>query len=571
VSSVGAAEPAGSSRADGSADASIGVTLCCAFSDLAVMQKLGDMLRHRGLAVDLLPGIERDADALQLELSLDEGPTIYVLANGEGLAAARLHDLVQLFATERGPAHRLLVLDVDVEEPSRMVVAVLRAHAAMRRHRSSGELPRITRRGLPFAGQSAAPQAGKSPSGSVSRATRETTQREVQPYGVEMDGPGGSSLGCDSRATPRSPTEYGSDARRREVIQLPSGRRRPGSSQDIPRVDDLPQPRAVERRRTPEARAPVPRRKPSPAIGPRRKVTPREIGVVVEVRPPEDERSPAGSTVPSDGERASFAPSPRAVATGHGNAAGRRRERLDPATGKLVRETARRLEAQREATDESSARPAASARKRAALWLGVGGIAIVAVVAVVAMQTADDDTAGLPAHAGLTERGVAASAVGKPSTESKQARPEPTPPEPDAAKPAKPPAVDDAPPVVTARDRVEEAKRIAAALDVGHIHALDALLFFAPGEQHEPTDWTVADGRCTTAAVDRIAGWRLPTVAEARKLRGARRLRSGRYWTAGKPTADGMVPVVASSGGRAVPTATTETALCVCVRRRLAK
>ena len=509
------------------------------------MQKLDALLREEGITVELLPGIERDANALQLELASDEGPTIYVLANSKVLDAGRLEALVQMFATERGPAHRLLVLDVDVEDPSRMVLPVVRAHAAMRKHRSSGELPRRpTKRGAAIAAQPSSPR--KTPAGTP-RAERDSTSRTVAPLGIDIDidtadvdvrRPGRASddryaFGLDLPVPvtdARTSTEYGNEQRRgdREVIQLPTKKRR--SSKDIPRVDDAPRRRPSSSQTSPRVvggptrhRTPARERKPAPLpLGPQRKATPREIGVIVEVRPSHDARAepPSASTSRTLGK---VAPKP------------------------VAKQSARRS-------------------NNRAVWLGLAGLAVLlSAVVLFADPPGDDDEV-------TVERGIAASSVAEPSPREPPAAPPERiatkqPQTKQGAKAVEAEVLQREPkPLPVLRDPVEEAQQIAAAVEAKRIHALDALLFVTPGDA--PIAWSQAELACKDTAVDRIGGWRLPSVAEARKLRGARRLRPGRYWT-DLAAADGTVPVIASSGGRPSGLAKTDTALVVCVRRRI--
>jgi hypothetical protein len=496
------------------------------------MQRLDVLLREEGIAVEMLPGIERDANTLQLELASDEGPTIYVLANSKVLAGGRLEALVQMFATERGPAHRLLVLDVDSEDPSRMVLPVMRAHAAMRKHRSSGELPRRpTTRGAAIAAQPSAPR--KTPS-ATPRAERQSTSRSVAPLGIDLDAvdvdvlrPGRASddryaFGLDLPApvtNARASTEYGNEQRRgdREVIQLPTKKRR--SSQEIPRVLDASR-RATPTRQPTPARPATRARKPAPMpIGPQRRMTPREIGVIVEVRPPHDPRAEPTSASTS-----------------------RTLGKVEP---------------------KPASQQAARRSNNRAVWLGLAGLAVVLSAVVLVADPPGDDSEG------TVERGIAASSIANPS---ERERPAQQPkrsatkqqPEPDAKQAEPQPR--EPKPLPVLRDPVEEAQQIAAAVEAKRIHALDALLFVTPVEA--PIEWSAAEHSCKDTAIDRIGGWRLPSVAEARKLRGARRLRPGRYWT-DLSAPDGTVPVVASSGGPPSALAKSDSALVVCVRRRI--
>jgi hypothetical protein len=162
-----------------------------------------------------------------------------------------------------------------------------------------------------------------------------------------------------------------------------------------------------------------------------------------------------------------------------------------------------------------------------------------------------------------------------PERESEEPEPEPKP-EPDDPQPEPEPDADPAPDdgggadpptaPATARDQLIEAKRINEALEEGKIHALDALLFFTPIPA-DLVDWSSANARCRTATVNRIGLWRLPTLKEARKLRGARRLRAGSYWTTTKVGDDGNW--VVRSRGKPVTAEKSEQAAAVCVRQRI--
>jgi|GEM_PF-2504115 len=112
-----------------------------------------------------------------------------------------------------------------------------------------------------------------------------------------------------------------------------------------------------------------------------------------------------------------------------------------------------------------------------------------------------------------------------------RAQPSPPPPRP-SPEPA--PQVDPAPsaePSASASEAAAaEARRVAAALDAGKIHALDALLVRTASR----TTMSFADARkrCSKLDVAGLDGWRVPTLEELRTLRRARLLREGEYWSA---------------------------------------
>jgi hypothetical protein len=89
-----------------------------------------------------------------------------------------------------------------------------------------------------------------------------------------------------------------------------------------------------------------------------------------------------------------------------------------------------------------------------------------------------------------------------------------------------------APTVVEARPTGDnEARRVAAALDAGHVRALDALLIrVGPRATERFGD---ARRRCSRLQVADLDGWRLPSLDELRRLRRARLLPDGEFWSSG--------------------------------------
>lgn len=81
---------------------------------------------------------------------------------------------------------------------------------------------------------------------------------------------------------------------------------------------------------------------------------------------------------------------------------------------------------------------------------------------------------------------------------------------------------------VAARE-ADESRRIAAALDDGKIHALDALLMRTAARAPEP--FSDARRRCEHLDVAGLRGWRIPTLDELRALRRARLLPEGEFWS----------------------------------------
>jgi hypothetical protein len=86
------------------------------------------------------------------------------------------------------------------------------------------------------------------------------------------------------------------------------------------------------------------------------------------------------------------------------------------------------------------------------------------------------------------------------------------------------------PPSSAAPQAAAESRRIAAAVDDGKIHALDALL--SRTATRSPETFGDAKRRCEKLDVAGLTGWRVPTLDELRSLRRARLLPEGEFWSA---------------------------------------
>ena len=88
-----------------------------------------------------------------------------------------------------------------------------------------------------------------------------------------------------------------------------------------------------------------------------------------------------------------------------------------------------------------------------------------------------------------------------------------------------------------------------------------------PGDE---LDWRKAANHCRMKRVHGVKGWRLPTMQELKKLRGARMLKSGRYWS-GTQTSKGSDEVyILDQAARKVDVVAKDEAgiQVLCVRQR---
>lgn len=164
-------------------------------------------------------------------------------------------------------------------------------------------------------------------------------------------------------------------------------------------------------------------------------------------------------------------------------------------------------------------RQARRARRRAITALSVGAAAAAVVASVWLRSGAATDSEP------TTRSAAMASAVPTKPKRFVSEKPKPTAslePRPHAS----PPVVPTPPAAGLAAD---ESRRVAAAVDDGKIHALDALLIRTA--TRTPESFADAKRRCEKLDVAGLRGWEIPTLDELRSLRRARLLPDGEFWS----------------------------------------
>lgn len=113
-------------------------------------------------------------------------------------------------------------------------------------------------------------------------------------------------------------------------------------------------------------------------------------------------------------------------------------------------------------------------------------------------------------------------------------------------------------------DAQDPESAISEAIASGEMRALDLLLVVAP-ERERP--WRKAVDHCRLKRVNGVKGWRLPTLPELKKLRGARMLKQGRYWSSTRGAGESGAVYVLDRSTRKVELVDKEaedvTVLCV--------
>ena len=158
-----------------------------------------------------------------------------------------------------------------------------------------------------------------------------------------------------------------------------------------------------------------------------------------------------------------------------------------------------------------------------------------------------------------------------PAEVEPQPKAEPVPP------PDQPPEAEDAPsptsrPVASAvppppSDSDSEALRVDQAIRGGKVRALDSLLVARPG--YDEVDWKQAKAECRRKRVAGLPGWRLPSRKELARLRRARMLESGTFWSRDRGGHDDDAFAFDAGKGTSNVYLTVEPAAQVqCVRKR---
>ncbi len=112
-----------------------------------------------------------------------------------------------------------------------------------------------------------------------------------------------------------------------------------------------------------------------------------------------------------------------------------------------------------------------------------------------------------------------------------------------------------------------EPLRIDQAIRSGRVRAIDSLLVIKAGS--EELAWSQAKASCRTKRVEGLGGWRLPSRHEISRLRRARVLTSGVYWSRDRGDVDDEAYGVNAATGASHRYITIEPAArAQCVRRR---
>ncbi len=122
------------------------------------------------------------------------------------------------------------------------------------------------------------------------------------------------------------------------------------------------------------------------------------------------------------------------------------------------------------------------------------------------------------------------------------------------------------PPPTADPSRAQLDAAIEAALAAGRLEALDELLVSRAGAS--TMTWDEANGKCRRRKVEGLRSWRLPSKGQLMKLRKAKLLPSGSYWSRSVVGGDEVYALDAGSGRMNVWLKMEPNARAICVRKR---
>lgn len=154
--------------------------------------------------------------------------------------------------------------------------------------------------------------------------------------------------------------------------------------------------------------------------------------------------------------------------------------------------------------------------------------------------------------------------LGEGSTGASDSAAEPAADEPAAAGSGPAPVVPPPPNTAPSASQLEAA--IAAAIEQGRLMEHEDLLVLPTGA--DTMAWEDAIARCRRRKVEGMRGWRLPTKGQLARLRKAKLVSSGTYWSSSVVGGDEAYAVDAGSGRMNVWLKMEPNARAICVRKR---
>jgi len=104
------------------------IVLCCAEESEVGLVAVVDALHREGHAPEVVPGVETDANLMTAATDRVRGPALFVLCQSDDLDRFQVRRLEGLFSARKGPAHRMITVEV-ARRSTAAVVSEVRAAA----------------------------------------------------------------------------------------------------------------------------------------------------------------------------------------------------------------------------------------------------------------------------------------------------------------------------------------------------------------------------------------------------------------------------------------------------------
>jgi hypothetical protein len=517
-----------------STSSSVPIFLCCAEDSEVFLVMVVDALRKEGMAPEVIAGVDTEPTLLSGLVDRHDGAALFVLCQSDELDKAQTRRLTGLFSARKGPCQRIITVQLYESRPLSIlpgirsgVKEVLKARAKEAGPRDSGE--RVNLREV------------VGPVG-VSALRQSSTYRPPVPRDDQLPDLDGID-GAEALAR-----ELHEEMVAAEAILDRRGNHRRESPRESPR-------------KSPRETVELPKQAAAVSAPVRPKTPPQE--------PAESEPTPQRvSPAPDDTKREPGAPAvlldTRALAAVPMDALEVSDDddlELDTSPGSTAGEVTG-------PHSSTSASLTPSRRSPVGLVAAVGGACALGLIAFSVVQRGD------PSQDGGTRTGHAAarSEPGEPVPTPEREKPEPTA-EPPGGEAVEAPDEDDS---IAARGRSvppppppvdDDVAAINEAITDGHMRALDSILMLPPTT--DTMTWDFARDHCRRQRVAGIGEWRMASKAELNRLRRARLLPTGSYWSRQKGESDDEALAWDARSGRWVVWLTVEpNARALCVRQR---
>ncbi|MCH9683943.1 MAG: hypothetical protein K0V04_21095 [Deltaproteobacteria bacterium] len=555
------------------------IVLCCAEESEVALVAVVDALHRDGHAPEVVPGVETDSALLTEAADRMHGAALFVLCQSQDLDRFQVRRLQGLFSARKGPYHRMVTVDVPPMQATGMLPAVRDAARSVVERRGMGDEEddgRYMRDVVMPTSVAMVPGAGVP---EPPRRARGGAPPVAEPRGISRE-----ALGLDGETEIIDPKDLGppavpvpepdvlistdpTDELQRSTFddtpgdgvpsEIPEDLAVVGESESGVETRGVPGstswarsgPVEVDRvarttRTDPRAEADA---RPLPSAS-----TPIDVGMPPEPLPPVQEPRRTGRVVLLLLAAAGMA-AVVGMAVLHGSA--------PQGAGPLHQTVAERGApvVETPADDEpGQTEPVVIVEPRKPEAVPPPDLGAIPTAA-------GSSTGGTSAASGDgDEAGTESGATTAAEPDSGSPEPPATPASPTTGAGGKPSSVPPPPSAQASADLL--AATIDAAIEAGRLTDVDGVLVLSVGGG--TTTWDEANGRCRRRRFEGLRNWRLPSKGQLYRLRKAKALRGGSYWSRSVVGGDEVYALDAGSGRMNMFLKIEPNAKAICVRKR---